>query len=199
MDPAQTYETTIVDRQSNLAARFVVAPARSFRDGGEWLQSPEGVQEALGMDRALRPLAAPYLPAVLAATFAPPSVAEDLTERLDWPEIDFRGLYLPRWYGGQSQAVADFLNYLAYAEVIPFEASPLDAKALASVVTSASGVGTGGYFGFLISGGGPIAVIAVPLGMIIGGAAAGVGRALEEGLYERVLARIRGGNQGERF
>jgi len=35
-----------------------------------------------------------------------------------------------------------------------------------------------------------VAVFRVPLGMIVGGAAAGVGRALEEGLYEKVLDLI---------
>ena len=190
MEPAQIYETTIVDRNSPLAARFVVVPARSFVDD-EFAGQPEALAERFDLLGPPRPIAPSFLPAVMAATFAPPPAAEELIDRLSWPEIDFRGVYLPRWYSNNVQATADFLNYVSYAEVIPFEASPLDTKSLASVVTSASGVGIGGYFGFIVSGGSPIAAITVPLGMIIGGAAAGVGRGLEEGLYERVLDLIR--------
>jgi hypothetical protein len=187
---AQLYETTLIDRGSGLEARFIVAPARSFLDS-ELLRQPDRLAERLGMPSPMRPLAPSFLPAVLAATYAPPGTAEELMDRLRWPELDFRGLYLPRWYGPVAQGAADFLTYASYAEVIPFESSPLDAKSLASVVTSASGVGAGGYFGFLVAGGSPAAIITVPLGMIIGGAAAGVGRALEEGLYETVLDLIR--------
>lgn len=195
MELVQLYETTIADRaNSRLAARFMVVPARSMLEP-DLLGDPIQLGERIGTTRPPRPIAAPFLPAVLAATFAPSQYAEELVERLDWPEIDFRGVYLPRWYPREAQVGADFLNHLAYANVIPFESSPLDAKSLASVVTSASGVGVGGYFGFVVSGGTPVAFITVPLGMIIGGAAAGVGRALEQGLYERVLELIRG--QGE--
>jgi hypothetical protein len=76
------------DRGTGLEARFVVAPARSFLEP-ELLAEPNLLGERLGLIAPPRPVAATFLPAVLAATFAPPGVAEDLVERLDWPELSW--------------------------------------------------------------------------------------------------------------
>ena len=71
--------------------------------------------------------------------------------------------------------------------VIPFEQSPLDAESLNKILT-ASGTGFGAYVGFVVSGGTPLALVLVPAGMIICGAAAGIG----DGLYKRLKGWISG-------
>ena len=83
-----------------------------------------------------------------------------------------------------------FAEYLAFSPVIPFEASPLEAASLAGMLTSASGMSAGAAAGFLAAGPTPLALVTVPAGMIIGGAAAGVARALEEGLRSRIMRRL---------
>jgi hypothetical protein len=54
-------------------------------------------------------------------------------------------------------------------------------------VVKASGMGIGAYVGFVAAGSGPLLLITVPAGMIICGAAAGIGKAIEDGLYQRIL------------
>jgi hypothetical protein len=75
-----------------------------------------------------------------------------------------------------------------FSRMIPFQESPLDLHSLAELTVKATGVGIGAYAGFVASGGTPLVLITVPLGMVLVGAAAGLGRALEEGLRKRILS-----------
>jgi hypothetical protein len=143
VNPAQVYETTILDRDTGAAARFIVVPSRSIP--GEW--NPRDGQTRLDVTVAgLQPMAVPH---VLGATFLSDSAADEVLTQaakvvpIDWIQAGRRRL--PR-------ELVPFIEYLSFAEVIPFEASPLDAKALATVVTGGSGAAVGGYVGFLVSG-----------------------------------------------
>jgi hypothetical protein len=79
-------------------------------------------------------------------------------------------------------------NEAAFSKLIPFQESPIDLHSLAELAVKATGVGLGAYAGFVASGGTPLVLITVPAGMILCGAAAGFGRALEEGLRTRILS-----------
>jgi hypothetical protein len=84
-----------------------------------------------------------------------------------------------------------FLRYLTFADVIPFEASPLEPTSIVTALASASGPGIGAVVGFIVGGPTPLAVLTVPAGMIIGGAAMGVAQAVQDGLYDKVIALFR--------
>jgi len=72
--------------------------------------------------------------------------------------------------------------------VIPFERSPLDAESLTKILSATGGTGVGAYLGFVVAGGTPLAIVLVPAGMILCGAAAGIG----DGLYTRLKRWIAG-------
>lgn len=82
-----------------------------------------------------------------------------------------------------------FAEQVAFTRLIPFEESPFDAHALASIVATGSGTAIGAIVGYLAVGTmiPPLLFVTVPLGMIICGAAAGVAKSLEEGLRSRIL------------
>lgn len=89
--------------------------------------------------------------------------------------------------GSSIDVVEQLCNEAAFGRLIPFQESPLDLHSLADLAIKATGVGLGAYVGFVASGGTPLILITVPAGMILCGAAAGFGRALEEGLRTRLL------------
>ncbi len=80
----------------------------------------------------------------------------------------------------------ELAEYATMANIIPFESSPLSGESLGNLVNIA-GYGIGAYVGIVTAGSTPLLFITVPLGMIICGAAAGVARALEEGLKNKIL------------
>jgi len=84
----------------------------------------------------------------------------------------------------------DFVTYCFYKEVVPFVSSPLRAEAIADIIKKAGGVGFGAYIGCAVAGMTPYLFITVPLGMIICGAAAGVGSGLEKGLTQLLRRKL---------
>ena len=84
-----------------------------------------------------------------------------------------------------------FVENLAFSRVVPIRTNPLDLQSLATVLTTGSGVAAGAWAGVVASGGTALILVTVPAGMIVGGAAAGIGSALESGLRERVSAWLR--------
>lgn len=177
----QFYETTIHDSELDLAAAFIVVPGRSL-PAHLSMSEPYGLLDALGL-----PLAATIQPGWLVRAVAS-SLSQESSQFLQyWPSEGHLTQPLPpianRYYR--------FAEYLTMAEVVPFEGSPLSAESVGNLITTASGVGLGAYTGFIVAGGSPLVFVLVPAGMIVFGAAAGVARALEEGLRERVLGLIR--------
>ena len=86
----------------------------------------------------------------------------------------------------EGQLPSDFAQYLAYAPVIPFESSPLANRSLAEILTTSGGTATAaaGYY----ATGDLLVVLAVPVGIIVLGAAQGVSEGLRIGLRSKVLA-----------
>lgn len=83
------------------------------------------------------------------------------------------------------------LARVAYSEpLIPFEESPLQALSLKDIV-HATGVAVGAYVGFVVAGSNPLLFITVPAGMVICGAASGLGRGIEDGLRQRIKYLLR--------
>ncbi|PCJ25085.1 MAG: hypothetical protein COA96_08040 [SAR86 cluster bacterium] len=79
----------------------------------------------------------------------------------------------------------EFAEYLSMVSVIPFENSPLGADSLGNLL-KIGGYGVGAYIGFVVGGTTPLLFITVPAGMVICGAAAGIGQGLEVGLKSKI-------------
>lgn len=177
MNPTQFYETTIYNRDARRGFTYVTIPARAVPD--VTLLEVESVGDSLGFERILRvePIeqwSAPFLFDAALGRYP------DFPFAFDFPFIFERGAPPPRRGRGPS----DFAQYLAYERVVPFETSPLSAQSFASVLGAGGGVG--GAVGYYATGD-PLILVAVPAGIIICGAAAGVADALRIGLRARIL------------
>ncbi|HET6505609.1 MAG TPA: hypothetical protein VFG42_02360 [Baekduia sp.] len=180
MRPTQFYETTIYNRdRAGQSFSFVTIPARSFPDG----QTPEieQVASALGaffmedgpraFRRNLRPWGLPFL------------IDGALGRRQS-----FRFYFDPDVPFGEKIGPSRFAEYLAFEAIIPFESSPLGAKALASLIGATTGT-TGAALGYAATGE-PLVLVTVPAGIVIAGVALGIGVGTATGLAEGIHHRI---------
>lgn len=175
MRPVQLFETTIynADRRGE-AFTFITVPARSFSDE---VPAIENVADALGVlfmepdtprafRRNLRPWGLPFLLDGALGRRAPFRFYFD-------PDVPFR----------EKQGPSSFAEYLAFEARIPFESSPLGGKTLTALVTASGSAGAA--LGYAATSD-PIVLVTVPAGIVIGGAALGVGAGLATGLAEVV-------------
>jgi biotin carboxyl carrier protein len=84
----------------------------------------------------------------------------------------------------RSRRLQDFTAHVAVEPVVPIEMSPLGGTSLATLAKSA---GASVALGVAAYTNDPILLLYVPAGMVLVGAASGISRALEQGLYARVL------------
>lgn len=183
---AQTYETTIYNRDSGQAFTFVTVPGRSFADG---IAAPNAAEFARRLDlreprfgdgEAIRlaPVEAWSLPFMVDAVLGRP--LDDFV----WP---YEPYFMERYLQGRSRRRAgpsEFAQYLTYSPVVPFESSPLGQKALSDLATAGGGVGVAvGVY----TTGDPLLLLVVPAGMIVCGAASGIADALRIGLRAKLL------------
>jgi hypothetical protein len=164
---AQTFETTLNDRALGGRLRFITVPRRSLLESSNLLsaldlRTREFVDSIEEVESGLRE--------ALSVDYG----YEPVDPTASWPD-----------------AAGEFVRTCLRADLIPFEQSPLDLTSIEQLVRTASGTAIGAYVGFIIAGPTPLLLITVPAGMVICGTAAGVARALEAGLYER-LARAMG-------
>lgn len=181
----QVFETTIYDTDTNLEGRFIVVPRLAYDSMPENTDSFRWLAEELDL-RIERKIKSP---SALSVEFAQCFLHENPEFQADIQQ----GKVIT---DASSEAFVEsvkFSEVLAFAPVVPFQRNPLNLEALASVITGATGVGLGAFAGFVIgSGGSALILITVPAGMIIFGAAAGIARALEEGLRDRLKKMIKG-------
>jgi 4-hydroxybenzoate polyprenyltransferase len=76
---------------------------------------------------------------------------------------------------------------VANNKVIPFEQSPLELQSLKDILIKGTGSAVGAYAGFVAAGSHPMVLVVVPAGIVLFGAAFGVAKALEDGLYEKLM------------
>jgi hypothetical protein len=194
MHITQIYETTVVDKDSDATARYVVVPRRAF-GSADWLPPyAEGAEERnVATFFTLATELADAKPQMIDASHLVFAVATCLAAST--PQgLDELGRLKPLdaipedLFRGQIR----FAEILALAPVVPFENSPLGLDSLGALITRSTGVGLGAYAGFVIAGTSPLLLITVPAGMVLFGAASGVANALEQGLRERVLKLVKG-------
>jgi hypothetical protein len=177
----QWFETVITDLDGSGASyRFVYAP---------FLERLED-EDVPTVQVAASELSLTYLQPIASATTLPQALLRVLNGAVQ--ETDANGAPVGLWPDDSIDLeLTRFIEHLSYSPVIPVELSPLDLHSLGEVLTKGSGVAVGAWAGVVASGGTPLILLTVPAGMIIGGAAAGVGHALEEGLRERITGWIR--------
>jgi hypothetical protein len=165
VDAAQSYETTIVERNQQVAVQFLVVPAKSAVDTYA-LRSPSNLAQYL------------ELAPVEVVSFPTDSLLSGLFLRLLTESTD----------GVPSEQLQPFAEYLTSVRLIPFESSPLGLESALDILKTGSGMAMGAYAGLLAAAGSPpLFFILVPLGIILGGAAQGVAEALHRGIRSKIL------------
>jgi hypothetical protein len=175
---ARLHETYIQDTETAIDARFASLSGSGIAEPYRLQRGTETLAYDLGFQRP-RPVMLSQLPAALSLALFDSdleSFSVPPREWYDWLDAQRRDNDFYR-----------FAEYASYADLIPFEASPLDLRSLASIATAASPLGIGVAVAFAVFGSSPLLLVAVPAGMIVCGAAAGVSRALEQGLRHRML------------
>jgi hypothetical protein len=179
MDPVQVYETTIYNRERRGESfSFVTVPSRSLpRSEVPSVDHVAGILRVLFMDegprafrRNLRPWGLPFL-------------IDGALGRRD----SFHFYFDPDTPFGEKRGPSRFAEYLAFEAVIPFESSPLGAKALAALVGATSTAGAA--LGYAATGE-PIVLVTVPAGIVIAGAAIGIGAGAATGLAEGIRHQL---------
>jgi hypothetical protein len=94
--------------------------------------------------------------------------------------------YLTEWMTGFSSAIYSPIVEYVMAQDIVLERSPPFGVPLNNILKGASTLSIGTYVGFEALGGHPLLFLTVPGGIIIVGAAVGIGKALEAGLNKKL-------------
>lgn len=199
--PRQLFETEIGVHGTSVAARFVVVPGRAL-DDPDLLKRPRDLLDALELE-LLKPLPVDTVQQPAAAAAAVPAVTPQtqrgvqlaltaiLAERESLEAVGLleRMLEAPpaemSWLA--SSDVVSLAEQMTTEPMVPFEASPLGAESLLAVIGKGSGPAIGAAVAVAAFGATPLLLVAVPAGMIVGGAALGVGEALQLGLRNRLL------------
>jgi hypothetical protein len=187
--PAQTYETTVHDRDSGKAFSFITVPARSLGSGDDEVPQTDVLARRLGLNRDPERASRrqPFVRDVSPWTL--PFAIDIALGRDDGDFYRWGPFFLDEHLLGPRDPAARggpsaFAQYLAYAQIVPFESSPLTPKSLSDLATA--GGSLGGALGAYVTGD-PLLLLTIPTGIIVCGAARGVSQALEIGLRAKLL------------
>ena len=171
----QSYETTIMmrhsgeERDGELEFQFFCLPVAAIhKDNRHLLDDPPALLSGLGAEST--PLRVGQLPDAILTLLRVDYLGEDAGSMLELVSN-------PDWLAGQREQdpeAALFAEYLAFAEVVPFEQSEQKAAALATLARKSysKSVGVAGYSGF--SGLAPVLIVphvAVVFLAVVGGVA----------------------------
>ena len=176
MQAIQFFETTVAERDHNYAVHFITLPTRAME--GERQKFLTGELEntdrkwadllgGLGLQNfeALPLSLLPYAIALMLQGYT----AEAISDRLQRKDFDD---LLPE--------LVSFAEYASFAQVVPFEQSPLDLHSMAEILTKGSPLAIGVWLGIAAMGGttGPVLFGAVATGIIFVFGAEAVGISL---------------------
>lgn len=174
------HETYVTDAESNLDARFASVSGSSIAEPYRLQRGVTTLAYDLDFESPQR-VTLSQMPAALTLALSQQSGAASHGAWAEW---------LAAAAAHEGDIFYRFAEYLSYADIVPFASSPLELHSLASIAATASPLGIGAAVGFAVFGSSPLLLVGVPAGIIICGAAAGVSRALEEGLRERLLGLL---------
>jgi hypothetical protein len=165
LPPAQLFSTTLYDRHQPQSLSLVFIPTRSLAVGIS--RDLNSVKDFVDPNANFFHTIAPsYLPAALASLL----VLAAAPDPFSWAQ------QLPPpgqvWIDPNS---IGFAEYVAFAENLPFEESPLKSKSLMAVA-----VATGAKIGLIAGGATPFVLLTVPAGIILCTAGVVFGPALGE-------------------
>ena len=187
MEILQSYETTVSDARGDWALTCLVIPKRSMAVhdvSGEAQQ----VSNSLGL-KLCEKVGPTLLPSALASLLVARKSGKDALQAY---KAVVSGTASAEMKAALEPAMA-FAEQASFLDLIPFEESPLEPTALATLLTKAGGVGVGAFAGWVIAGTStPLLLLTLPAGMIICGAAAGVATGLEEGFRKRISSWLAG-------
>jgi hypothetical protein len=161
--PAQVFATTLYDRHQPQSLSFIFVPARSMKNSltPDLYTAKDLIEPTANYVYEIPPS---YLPAALASLLPDPPQSNPFS----WAgQLPGPGTI---WVPPNSLG---FAEYLAFAEVIPIEGSPLASKSLLTVA-----VGLGAKIGLIAGGATPFVLLTVPAGIILCTAGAVFGPAL---------------------
>jgi hypothetical protein len=177
----QIYETELWWKEAPAGVRLVVVPARSL-ESATILDNPLEALSELQLEQLSDPITASMLPLAVASIL---KVADDPSAAVE--HFNLARDYLQAFAVDHSELLA-FAEYVSYADIVPFESSPLSPDSLGKILTAGSGAGIGAGVAIMVAGGPtPLLFVTVPAGMIVCGAAMGVSEALQKGLRYRIL------------
>ena len=177
MDYIRLYETEIVSDEGQ-SFKAMTIPTRSLAD-----ISPEEIISDLDLKSIDRVESGRYIRAVVTALAA--ERESDISNWRSFKESALNEKIKNNHY------LYELAEYVTMSRILAFENSPLTGESIGNLLTSASGPAAGSYIGFVLAGSSPLLFISVPAGMIFCGAAAGVAKALEEGLKTKIIALLR--------
>jgi hypothetical protein len=177
MDVVRVFETRVSDRESGASLSCLSLLRSDWKDakGPHWTAGDVAGSFTgdLGLDviESFGPSALPFgVMGLLTSENADEFRAFAETGRMTNPreffaQVDPAGLY-------------EFAEYVVYAPLVTFEASPPVVGSLATIAGTAGTVGLGGTVGFAAVGVTPLVFLAVPAGIIVVGVAAAVSQGL---------------------
>ncbi len=192
MKVLEIYENTVFNDRTNHGFQVISVPARSFVKSDQL--EPEVINRAIGFAPICNVIASD-LTWILAAILAEqPDLVRDLalSTKNDGNE---RNEYLFNLVRDSEPFL--FAEEMVFGKHVIFEQSPISLESVGNLVRNASGIGIGAYIGLIVGENSPMLLVTVPAGMLICGSAAGVARALEEGLKIRILRLLRGDKDPE--
>jgi len=172
VDISQVYETTVADRISGHALRFLIVPHRALataiqRDDPSPKDALEG---ALGL-QAIRPISPGALPFAIAGMLQADADDPSLQRLQAEAVLDhLLGAATPlKPPAGPDAETLAFSEHVAFSALVPFEESPLGLVSLASkaATLSKNGVALGAFVGVIAGGATPLLLLTVPAGIIL--------------------------------
>lgn len=170
----QTYETTLVSHDNQYAVRIISIPARAIHEAyRNILDDLARATEAFD-GQLMQPIPSLMrLPVAVSAIVENPSDARYAVFRMlsaiEHPQTDTF-----------SSSILAFAEQISYAELIPFETSPISLHTLADIASY--GATTATSVGLVAITHNPWLLITVPTGIVLCGAAQGVSKGLKTGL-----------------
>ncbi len=178
---SQIYETEVWWRQAQTGVRMVVVPARSL-ESATILSNPWDALSELQLEQVSDPISASTLPLAVASVLKEADNPSAAAEHFNLARAHLEA------FTADHAGLLEFAEYVSYADVVPFESSPLSPDSLGKILTAGSGAGIGAGVAIMVAGGPtPLLFITVPAGMIVCGAAMGVSEALQKGLRYKIL------------
>ena len=183
MEIVPFYQTTVIARESDLAAQLVVVPRQSMKSSAI-SQDPVAVRDLFGIASFYE---------IPSPRFLPYAIASVLSQGEAGAAIEQFG-QLVEGTAHSDEEVLRFAEYVAFARLTPLKESPLAEVPLASILEEPTVLGVGLLVGIAAAGGlTPLVMLTVPAGIVLVGAADALAKEFPE-LVRGAIRKLLGPN-----